>query len=149
MVEANNALLLPDRAAVEAYLTEKQIPFKTTEHEAIKTMQDTFDKIKLEGDLAEGKIAKNVFFVNKKNKEEMFLLVQVHDTEVDQKALTKKLGLGSGNLRAGDADRLKETLGCYQGCVNLYSIANDKDGKVKLLIDTRVLDELSLIGFHP
>lgn len=73
----------------------------------------------------------------------------MHDTVVDQKALGKKYGIGSGNLRAADADRLKDTLGAYQGCVNAFSIVNDKEKKVKLIIDSRVLSEIDLVGFHP
>lgn len=75
------------------------------------TMADMSEKIKLEGDVKDAVFAKNLFFANKKKKTDMWLVIAAHDTEIDLKALTKKLGVGSGNLRAGDQDVMTELLG--------------------------------------
>lgn len=41
---------LTDRATTEAWLTEKQIPFHSVEHEAVMTMADMDEKVHFEGE---------------------------------------------------------------------------------------------------
>ena len=44
---------------------------------------------------------------------------------------------------------LEKLLGVKAGAVNLFSIINDKESKVKLVLDKRLLEEFDLVGFHP
>lgn len=65
----------------------------------------------------------------------MWLVIAAHDTNIDMKALTKHLMVGSGNLRGGDNDAMEKILGVKGGSVNLFCIVNDKEKKVSLIID--------------
>lgn len=53
------------------------------------------------------------------------------------------------NLRAGDQDVMFDLLGVRKGAVSLFSIVNDKDKKVKLIVDKRLLNNFEYVGFHP
>mmetsp|Transcript_3564 Transcript_3564/g.2591 ORF Transcript_3564/g.2591 Transcript_3564/m.2591 type:complete len:164 (+) Transcript_3564:170-661(+) len=94
-------------------------------------------------------IAKNLFLHNKKNKEQLFLVIAAHNTTVDMKELTKHLKVGSGNLRGADEDVMKEVLGTAKGHVCVFALMNDTAKKVKVLLDKRLLEEFPYIAFHP
>ena len=65
------------------------------------------------------------------------------------KALEKKWGVPSGKLRGGSGDLMYATLGVKAGAVNLFSIMNDKEKKVQLIMDKRLMEEFPLVAFHP
>jgi len=94
------------------------------------------------------KLAKQLFLYDKKKKENMFLVCAQVDTEVNMKALEKHFKVGSGNLRGADAGSLEKYLGCRQGTVNYFSIINDTEKKVKLMMDKKLLDA-EWASFHP
>ena len=106
------------------------------------------EKVKFEGEYADTLFAKNLFLANKKKKEQIYLVVAAHNTEIDMKALTTHFKAGSGNLRAGDQEVMEQLLGVKKGAVNLFSILNDTGHKVKLVLDQK-LTEAPLVGFHP
>ena len=91
--------------------------------------------------------AKNLFLKDKK-KNVNYLLVAKHDTNTDYKLLAKHLKTGNSNIRQGDQDKLEDILKVKAGSVNLFSIVNDSDGHVTLLVD-KALYNHELIGFHP
>lgn len=65
-------------------------------------MQAMYEVVQFEGEWNNGMMfIKNLFYQDKKNKARMWFVAAANDTEIDLKALTKKLGCGSGNLRAG------------------------------------------------
>lgn len=78
----------------------------------------------------------------------MFLVCAGVDTEVDMKALNKYLKVGSGNLRAADEESLNKYLGCIKGTVNYFSMINDVEKKVKIIMDKRLI-EAEWASFHP
>lgn len=63
--------------------------------------------MKFEGERANTVFAKNLFLHNKKNKENLYLIVAAHDTKVDMKVLEKHFSTGSGNLRGADKEVLE------------------------------------------
>lgn len=91
--------------------------------------------------------AKNLFLKDKKKKT-LYLLVAKHDTNTDFKLLAKHLKAGSSNIRGADADKLEEILKVKAGAVNLFSILNDKDNQVTLIMDKALYDQ-EYLGFHP
>lgn len=93
------------------------------------------EKVKFEGEYGQAMFAKNLFLANKKKKDLMYLVVAAHDSNIDMKALTSHLKAGSGNLRAGDQEIMEQLLGVKKGAVNLFSILNDIDKKIHLIID--------------
>lgn len=79
----------------------------------------------------------------------MWYVAAANTTEIDLKALTKKLGCGSGNLRAGSVDTMYEKLGAVKGGLNVFSVVNDTANEVKLIIDKRLMEEFEHVGVHP
>jgi prolyl-tRNA synthetase len=73
--------------------------------------------------------------VDKKKKEEGYLVIAAHDTAIDMKGLTKHLKVGSGNLRGGEVEVMQAMLGAKKGAVNLFAILNDTAKKVHLIMD--------------
>jgi len=113
------------------------------------TMAEMAEKVRFEGEFAETKFGKNLFFCDKKNKARMWVVIAAADTTIDLKALTKILGCGSGNLRAGSEEAMYEKLGAKKGALTLFSLINDKDKSVELVLDKRLQEEFSFVGFHP
>lgn len=150
-----------DIESTEKYLTEQGIHFKvinkcfnflsnqTVHHEAAFTVKEGLERVKFDGEHEHTIFAKNLFLHNKKKKDQLFLVVAAHDTEVNLKALEKHLKTGSSNLRAAEENVMEEILGVKKGSVCLFAILNDKDKKVSLLIDARLLADGSQVGFHP
>ena len=52
-------------------------------------------------------------------------------------------------MRQGDADKLEGILGVKAGSVNLFSIVNDVDKQVTLVVDQRLWNDFDYVGFHP
>jgi Ala-tRNA(Pro) deacylase len=111
------------------------ITYQNHEHAAVFTVEEAKA---LRGELTGGHI-KNLFLRNKK--EEMWLVVAEEDKRIDLKALGEKLG--AGKLSFGSADRLLRYLGVLPGAVTPFGIINDKDRKVKVVLDR------DLMGFNP
>ena len=64
------------------------------------------------------------------------------------KELNKCLKVGSANLRAADAELLYQNLGCQKGLINYFSIINDSQNKVQVIIDKVIMDA-KYASFHP
>ncbi|HEY1385640.1 MAG TPA: prolyl-tRNA synthetase associated domain-containing protein [Dongiaceae bacterium] len=111
------------------------IACRNHEHAAVFTVEEAKA---LRGELAGGHI-KNLFLRNKK--EEMWLVVAEEDKRIDLKALGERLG--AGKLSFGSPDRLMRYLGVLPGAVTPFGIINDKDRKVKVVLDR------DLMGFNP
>ena len=97
----------------------------------------------LRGKLSGGHI-KNLFLRNKK--EEMWLIVVGEDKPVD----LKKLGetLGAGRLSFGSPERLMRYLGVLPGAVTPFAIVNDRDRRVRVVLDQELLG-FELVNCHP
>ena len=63
------------------------------------------EHVKFDGEYSETVLAKQLFLNDKKNKDLMWLVCAAADTQIDMKALQKHLKVGSGNLRAADAEK--------------------------------------------
>ena len=111
------------------------VAYKNHEHAAVFTVEEAKA---LRGELTGGHI-KNLFLRNKK--EEMWLVVAEEDKRIDLKALGERLG--AGKFSFGSADRLLRYLGVLPGAVTPFGIINDKDRKVKVVLDR------DLMGFNP
>ena len=93
------------------------------------------EKVKFDGEHANAVLAKQLFLWDKKNKDQMWLVCAAASTEFDMKQFNKYLKVGSGNLRGADMDVMEQVLGCKKGMVNYFAMINDKDKKVKVIID--------------
>ena len=79
----------------------------------------------------------------------MWLVYAASDTKFQTKDLEKHLKTGSGNLRAGAFETLQGIVAAQKGAVNLYSIINDSEKKIELIVDKRLVDDFEFVGFHP
>ncbi|MEZ5832446.1 MAG: prolyl-tRNA synthetase associated domain-containing protein [Dongiaceae bacterium] len=111
------------------------IGYRNHTHAAVFTVEEAKT---LRGELTGGHI-KNLFLRNKK--EEMWLVVAEEDKRIDLKVLGERLG--AGKLSFGSPDRLLRYLGVLPGAVTPFGIINDKDHKVKVVLDR------DLLGFNP
>lgn len=91
---------------------------------------------------------KNLILNNKKKKEEVWIIHAAHNTEINMKALEKKLKTGSGNLR-GASEEVLQSIGCKPGMVNAFALLNDTDKKLRVLVDETLLTTAEMVSFHP
>lgn len=116
------------------------IDFILHHHEAVYTVEESE---KVDADIP-GTHCRNLFFRDKKKQN--FLLVLQNATDVDVKKLPDILG--SGRLSFGSSDRLWQYLGVRPGSVCPFSIVNDTENDVKILLDKSMM-ETEIVNYHP
>ena len=116
------------------------IAFDTLEHPPIFTVADGAD-IKA---AIPGASTKNLFLKDKKGA--FFLICAVATTQIRINRLHNVLACK--RLSFGKEEALYEHLGVRPGSVTLYSIINDPDFAVTLILDGALLKE-SRVNFHP
>ena len=121
-------------------LTSLDISYTTHTHPPLRTVEDakTF-----RGDL-QGAHIKNLYLRDRKKRN--FLLVVEEDKSIDLKALPGLIG--SDRLSFGSADRLFEMLGVRPGAVSPFTLINDPDHHVQLVLDADLADQPCLFA-HP
>lgn len=87
---------------------------------------------------------RNLFLRDKKKNS--FLVVAANETEIDLKKLPDLID--SGRLSFGSSDRLWEMLGIRPGSVNPFTIINDPDKTVKIVLDAKMMDA-EIVNYHP
>ena len=117
-----------------------EICYSTHTHPPLRTVEDAKA---LRGDL-KGAHIKNLYLRDRKKQN--FLLVAEEDKEIDLKALPGFIG--STKLSFGSADRLFEMLGVLPGAVSPFTLINDPDHKVQLILDSDLVDQPCLFA-HP
>ena len=123
-----------------ATLTSMDISFTTHTHPPLRTVEDAKA---FRGDL-QGAHIKNLYLRDRKKQN--FLLVVEEDKAIDLKALPGLIG--SDRLSFGSADRLLEMLGVRPGAVSPFTLINDPDHKVRLVLDANLVDQSCLFA-HP
>lgn len=120
-------------------LNELNINYEEIEHKAVYTVEEASC---LSGRI-EGIGCKNLFLTDKKNNYFLYLLRD------DKKADLKELGnfLDVKRLTFGNDESLNLLLGLTKGSVTPLGIINDKDNKVKVIIDKELVGEVILV--HP
>lgn len=87
---------------------------------------------------------RNLFLRDKKKK--MFLVTAQNETPIDLKKLEKRLSCA--RLSFGSAERLFEYLGVRPGSVCPFSVINDKNQQVSLILEKDMMDQ-PLVSYHP
>ena len=128
------------RTELFAFLEQLGIETKTLDHPAVFTVADSSA---VEAALPGGH-TKNLFLKDANG--ELILIVALNSTKVDLKGLPKVIK--SGRLSFGKPELLMEALGVTPGSVCVYSIINDPDRRVRLIID-RALMAHDTINAHP
>lgn len=116
------------------------IEVKTATHLPVFTVEEAKTH---RGQIA-GCHSKNLFLRNKKGA--MWLVVCLEDRVIDLKGLGRMLG--AGNLSFGSAERLMKYLGVIPGAVTPFGVLNDREGKVRVVLDRGILEREPL-NFHP
>ncbi|MGF1650035.1 MAG: prolyl-tRNA synthetase associated domain-containing protein [Hyphomicrobiaceae bacterium] len=133
-------LKLLRRTDILALLDELGITTSTRDHHAVFTVAESEA---LHREIA-GAHTKNLFFKDAKGA--LFLLVAEAHAEIDLKRLHRVIGCA--RLSFGRPELLMDVLGVTPGSVTAFSIVNDADHRVTLLLDA-TLARADVINCHP
>ena len=128
------------RADLIAFLDELGVEHRTLDHPAVFRVGEG-DEIKA---AQPGAHTKNLFL--KDAKDQLWLISAEGRTQIDLKRLP--LVIGSGRLSFGNAALMEETLGVTPGSVTAFGLINDRDRRVRFVLD-RALAEADRVNFHP
>lgn len=90
-------------------------------------------------------ICKNLFLCNRQQTD-FYLLMMPADKPFKTKDLSAQIG--SSRLSFANAEFMEQFLDITPGSVSVMGLMNDKEGRVRLLIDADVLSE-EYVGCHP
>ena len=124
-----------------AFLDSLGISVSTTKHPPLYTVADSQA---LRGEITGGH-TKNLFL--KDRKDNFFLVTVDEDAEVDLKQIHHVIG-ASGKVSFGKPEALMELLGVVPGAVTVFGLINDTVGKVKLVLDSGLMEN-DIINAHP
>lgn len=123
-----------------ARFDEMGIAYVLQHHKAVYTVAES----KEVDDRIPGTHCRNLLLRDAKKRN--FLVCLQNSTEVDIKKLADVIG--AAKLSFGSADRLWEYLGVRPGSVCPYSIVNDKNNDVTLILDASMMND-EVLNFHP
>lgn len=127
--------------AVYELLEKLDIPYLRVDHEAAATVDDCHDV-----DEALGiHICKNLFLCNRQ-KTDFYLLMMPGLKKFKTKELSAQLGVS--RLSFAEAAYMEEFLDITPGSVSVMGLMNDKEHRVRLLIDRELLQD-AFVGCHP
>ena len=127
--------------AVYELLDDLGIPYLRVDHEAAATVDDCH-----EVDEALGiHICKNLFLCNRQ-KTDFYLLMMPGLKKFKTKELSAQLG--TARLSFAEAEYMEEFLNITPGSVSVMGLMNDKEHRVRLLIDQELLQD-EFVGCHP
>lgn len=122
-------------------LNDLGVDFVRVDHEPAMTMEDC-----AEIDEALGiTICKNLFLCNRQ-KTQFYLLMIPDGKKFKTKDLSSQLGVA--RLSFADGEYMEEFLDITPGSLSVMGLMNDKDDRVRLLIDADVLKS-EYVGCHP
>jgi Ala-tRNA(Pro) deacylase len=116
------------------------IETKTVEHFAVYTVEEAKA---VRGELP-GAHSKNLFLKDKKGR--FWLIVALEDRAIDLKTLRK--AIGAAQLSFGKPEALADKLGVEPGSVTPFSVINDSEQAVTVVLDREML-ALEPLNFHP
>ena len=124
-----------------AYFNDLGIEVETVSHEPVFTVEQSQA---LRGTIPGGH-SKNLFLKDKKSN--YFLVVACEYAQIDLKTLHKVIDARS-RLSFGNADRLMEYLGVTPGSVTPFSLINDTENTVSVILDENLF-KFDRLNFHP
>jgi Ala-tRNA(Pro) deacylase len=138
--EVTPASMAAGRKKLFARLEELGIASITVEHEAMFTVEQS----RALRETIPGAHTKNLFLTDKDGR--VALVVAKDDARVDLKRVGARLGFG--RLSFGNAELLGSVLGVTPGSVTPFALINDKDARVRVVVDEALLG-YSEINCHP
>ena len=128
------------RTELEAFFDREGIAFASHDHPAVFRVGEG-EEIKA---AIPGAHTKNLFL--KDAKDQLWLISARDATRIDLKRLHPVIG--SARLSFGNAALMEETLGVAPGSVTAFGLINDRDRRVRFVLD-RALAEAERVNFHP
>ncbi len=128
------------RADLFALFDRLGIVHSTLEHPAVFRVEEG-QEIK---SALPGGHTKNLFL--KDSRDQLWLISALGETRIDLKALPAVIG--SGRLSFGNEALMLDALGVTPGSVTLFALINDRDHRVRVVLDKALLDH-ALVNFHP
>ncbi|MFR2765338.1 MAG: prolyl-tRNA synthetase associated domain-containing protein [Clostridium sp.] len=123
-------------------LDELQIPYWRLDHDATATIDACHD-VDVRLDI---EICKNLFLCNAQ-KTDFYLLMMPGHKKFKTAKLSKQIG--SARLSFASPEFMEEFLDITPGSVSVLGLMNDKNNRVRLLIDQDVIDHHTFVGCHP
>ncbi len=121
-------------------LEELGIPARTVDHKPVFTVSES---AAIDCDLPGGH-TKNLFLKDARGA--LYLIIAHTETQIDLKGLPKRLG--SARLSFGNAKLLQTVLGVQPGSVTAFSLMNDTEHQVNVIIDQNLM-RFDTINCHP
>ncbi|MGN1205111.1 MAG: prolyl-tRNA synthetase associated domain-containing protein [Lachnospiraceae bacterium] len=123
------------------FLDSLGVKYERIDHEAANTMEacEEIDRA------MDAVICKNLFLCNRQ-KTDFYLLMMPGDKTFKTKELSSQIG--SARLSFAEESYMEEFLDITPGSVSIMGLMNDKDNRVRLLVDEDVLKG-EYIGCHP
>lgn len=117
------------------------VEYERIDHEAAMTMEacEEIDKA------LDAAICKNLFLCNRQETD-FYLLMMPADKPFKTKDLSAQIG--SARLSFGKPEYMEEFLDITPGSLSVMGLMNDKDNRVRLLVDEDIFKE-EYVGFHP
>lgn len=123
-----------------AFFDAHGVSHRTLEHPAVFRVDEGHDiKAQLPGGHT-----KNLFL--KDGKGQIWMVCALGETRIDLKRLPEVIG--SARLSFGSAELMQEVLGVTPGSVTIFALINDREHRVKLVLDAAMLVP-EPINFHP
>ena len=132
---------LPKELRAYRLLEELGVEYTRMDHEAAMTMDDCR---KIDESMGV-QMCKNLLLCNRQ-KTDFYLLLMPGDKPFKTKELSAQIG--TSRLSFADGAFMEEFLDITPGSLSVLGLANDKDRRVRLLIDTDVL-KAEKFGCHP
>ena len=132
---------LPKEIRVYDLLDSLGISYQRIDHEAAMTME----ACAAVDEVLEATICKNLLLCNRQ-KTDFYLLLMPGDKPFKTKDLSAQIG--SSRLSFAEPEFMEEFLDITPGSLSILGLMNDKDHRVRLLIDRDVLGG-EFIGCHP
>ena len=126
------------------FLDKLGVEYQRVDHEAAMTMEACEEIDRTLGDGTA--ICKNLFLCNAQKTDFYMLMMPGH-----KKFKTAKLSkqIGSARLSFASSEFMEEFLDITPGSVSVLGLMNDKNNRVRLLIDQDVIDHHTFVGCHP
>ena len=116
------------------------IPYKLHNHPPLHTVEQSQQT---RGQISGGH-CKNLFLKDKKGA--LWLIVSLEDAQINLKTLHAKIG--SARLSFGKPELLLEILGVTPGSVTPFSLINDTETRVNVILDENMMAHETL-NYHP
>ncbi len=132
---------IPQELAIYDRLEELNIPYVRVDHDHADTIEICHEVEQILG----SKICKNLFLCNKQQTS-FYLLMMPGLKKFKTKELSAQLGVA--RLSFAEAAYMEEFLDITPGSVSVLGLMNDREHRVRLLIDRELLQD-AFVGCHP